>query len=218
MFTKYFKPILYLIIFSTSISHSQDFEVNDRSVTAIFKIKNSTKAQLFTEVNKWVATNYNSAKNVIDMKNKESGTIIVKGINDVNYTSKIDTKGVYKTIQKQILDVNQFYHFMELNVKDNKMRVIYKITEPSNVDIGWNDIVFNVIKLNGVDQISMANFKNKIDEILKKGFSGKKKREIFKKKLDPFIEQVNQDILENIKVRILSIYSSVKTGREKDDW
>ena len=116
------------------------------------------------------------------------------------------------------MDVNQFYHFIELNVKDNKMRVIYKITEPSNVDIGWNDIVFNVIKLNGVDQISMANFKNKIDEILKKGFSGKKKREIFKKKLDPFIEQVNQDILENIKVRILSIYSSVKTGREKDDW
>lgn len=78
---------IYLLVLLVNFSlQAQDWKVAEKSVTAIFNVDKS-KSDLFTSINKWISINYNSAQNVIQMNDAESGTIIIKGINEVIYSN-----------------------------------------------------------------------------------------------------------------------------------
>ena len=48
----------------------------------VFEVEGKSKDEIHSIINQWVAENYNSANNVIQMNDKEAGTIIVKGVTD----------------------------------------------------------------------------------------------------------------------------------------
>ena len=74
------RKFILLILFITTITNAQEYKLEEKTVTGIFEIKEKTKAEIFASINKWVSINYNSAKNVVQMNDLESGTIIIKGI------------------------------------------------------------------------------------------------------------------------------------------
>lgn len=208
------KLLLIAFIFLCNYCYPQEFKYEEKVVTGIFEAQGKSKSEIFSAINKWISINYNSSKNVIQMNDIDSGTIIVKGINTVK------TKNALKKLYPISIPEFNFYdfsHLIEINIKDNKFRIIYKLQDLIS-DILLNDkFNFNCVNFNGVEQSTIDNYNKQMDGLLKMGFVGKKKREDFKSDTKSYLEGVNKDIIDSEKLTMLSIEKSVNSSK-KDNW
>ena len=83
------KTLMVYLLFLPIFTKAQEYKLEKKTVTGIFEVKEIKKAEIFVAINKWVSINYNSAKNVVQMNDLESGTIIIKGINEVSYKNSM---------------------------------------------------------------------------------------------------------------------------------
>jgi hypothetical protein len=214
----------FILVLMTSLNcYSQEYSLEEKTITGVFDTEGKTKAEIFASINKWIALNYNSAQNVVQLNDKESGNIIVKGINEA----------VYKNVMKELYPKNKFMqefsttkfnHTVEINIKDNKYRIIYTLTDiitPEPV-AGYNlesqyNLVFDMIDFTGIKQDKIDNYNNYIEELWKTAMIGKKKREEFKLMTKPTFEEMNTGVIESIKSTMISIEKSVKSTK-KDEW
>jgi hypothetical protein len=114
------KLILLLLVISpfiTLTSFSQmdkttsinNFPINEKGevvYTEIVKIDSTDSKELYVKAHEWFANTFNSAQNVVQLDDKDAGTIIGKGVFEfdetvmvvwVNFTIEIQTKdGKYK--------------------------------------------------------------------------------------------------------------------------
>jgi hypothetical protein len=100
-----------------SVSHKVTFDT-------VIQAPNKNKEFLYSQLNEWIALKYRSAKDVIQLNDKENGIIIVKGI-----FANIEFAGLAGN--RDVL------HSITFKIKDGKMRVI--ITDMAN-DFGSNGI------------------------------------------------------------------------------
>lgn len=90
--------------------------------TKVIEIPNTTKEELYTRALSYFTYNYNSGDDVVQIKDKEQGVIVGKGVYPkVHVGISILTTTVHVT------------HILRIDIKDNKVRVIltlqqYKIT------------------------------------------------------------------------------------------
>lgn len=207
--------LLVLLTFSINI-FAQDYTLEEKSITGVYDVENKTKSELFSAINKWISLNYNSAQNVIQMNDKESGDIIIKGINSVVYKNTM--KSLYPR-NKHITETTttKFNHIVEFNIKENKYRVNYKIVDIASKDLGTNNLIMNIINFKGVQDESINDYNNQLEQILKTGMISKKKRESFKALSKGQFEELNTKLIESIKTTMQSINESVK-AEKKDNW
>lgn len=59
-----------------NFGYPQEFKYEEKLVTGIFEAQGKSKSEIFSAINKWISINYNSSKNVIQMNDMDSGTII----------------------------------------------------------------------------------------------------------------------------------------------
>jgi hypothetical protein len=192
---------------------AQDFKTEEKTITGTFDAKEKTKSELYSSINKWISINYNSAKNVIQMNDLESGTIIVKGINEVHYKNTLKQLYPNNTLISEIATV-MFNHLIEINIKDNKYRVIYKITNADSE--GYDNLFFNCITLDTINDNAIQLYNLEMEKNLKKGLIGKEKREEFLSKTKPMFEEIIATLKDHIKTTMLSIDKSISTA--KDNW
>lgn len=209
------KKILLTLFMCVSFNnYAQEFNLEPKTITGVFEAQGKNKSEIFSAINKWISINYNSSKNVIQMNDMDSGTIIVKGINTVK--TKNALKKLYP-ISMPEFNYYDFNHLIEINVKDNKYRIIYTL---KNLESGANandKFDFNCVNFNGVEQSAIDNYNIKMEGLLKMGFVGKKKREEFKSDTKSYLEGVNNDIIESEKNTMLSIGKTVNSSK-KDNW
>ncbi len=204
------------ILMTSQITFGQEYNLEEKTVIGVFKMEGKNKSELFSSINKWISINYNSAQNVIQMNDKEAGTIIIKGINEVVYKNTM--KSLYpKNKYIKEYSTTKFNHLIEINIKENKFRIIYKITEIASEDVGFNNMIFNCINFNGNNEKAITEYNEFIDGYLKKGLIGKKKRAKFKSKTKPMFDELNNSIVSDIKLTMKSIEKSVES-KKKDDW
>jgi Domain of unknown function (DUF4468) with TBP-like fold len=205
--------LLFLLSFLFCLSNSQVLKTDAKSITGTFDAKEKTKSDLFSSINKWISINYNSAKNVIQMNDLESGTIIVKGINEVEF--KNTAKQIYPNNKNMPETATvKFNHLIEFNIKDNKFRIIYKITGVNSE--GYDNLFFNCINLDTLDNNAIQTYNAAIEEMLKKGGIGKEKREAFLALSIPMFQDINKRLSDNIKLTMQSIEKSVYESN--DNW
>lgn len=211
--------ILMTLIFSLA-SFGQEYEIEQRTVTGIFEVKELSKSDLFSEINKWVSVNYTASKNVIQMNDKESGILIIKGTNEVQY------ENAWKSLYKKSKIISKYStlkisHLIEINVKDNKFRIVYKLTDIEDLNNVFNNMIIencpNCIDFNKSNENSITECNEFIDEYLKKGMLGKRKRAEFISMTDEMFQLMNSTIVFDIKKIMTSIYKSV-LSEKKDDW
>ena len=214
----------FIILLMTSLNCvAQEYTLEEKTITSVFEIEGKAKAEIFSSINKWIALNYNSAQNVVQLNDKESGNIIVKGINEA----------VYKNVMKELYPKNKymqefstvkFNHTVEINVKDNKFRIIYTLTDiitPESIG-GYKlesqyNMIFNMIDFTGLKQDKIDNYNNYVEELWKKAMIRKKKRAKIKEMTKPTFEEMNKGVIKSIKSTMLSIEKTVKSTK-KDDW
>jgi len=211
------------MIIASSKCYSQEFEYEEKVITGIFEAEGKNKSEIFSSINKWIALNYNSAQNVVQLNDKESGTIIVKGINEAMYKNVM--KEMYpKNKYMQEYNTVEFNHTMEINIKDNRYRIIYHLTDiitPAPV-AGYNleqqySIVFDMIDFTGLKQEKIDSYNEYVDELWKKTMVGEKKRTKFKELTKPTFEELNKGVKESIIFTMNSVAKTVKSTK-KDDW
>jgi hypothetical protein len=210
------KTLMVYLLFLPIFTKAQEYKLEKKTVTGIFEVKEIKKAEIFVAINKWVSINYNSAKNVVQMNDLESGTIIIKGINEVSYKNSM--KELYPN-NKYIEEYSKtkFNHLIEINIVDNKYRIIYKITDIATEDVGYNSLIFNCIGFDGINENAVTEYNDKMEELLKQGMVGKDKREKFKSSTKPTFEELNNSLVKDIKETMQSIEKSI-TETTKDKW
>ncbi len=210
------KTLMVYLLFLPIFTKAQEYKLEEKTVTGIFEVKEIKKAEIFVAINKWVSINYNSAKNVVQMNDLESGTIIIKGINEVSYKNSM--KELYPN-NKYIEEYSKtkFNHLIEINIVDNKYRIIYKITDIATEDVGYNSLIFNCIGFDGINENAVTEYNDKMEELLKQGMIGKDKREKFKSSTKPTFEELNNSLVKDIKETMQSIEKSI-TETTKDKW
>lgn len=163
------KKIIILLSLITCISNAQEFTTENKTLTGVFNVKDKTKSEIFALINKWIAISYKSSKNVIQMSNLNDGTIIVKGINNVKFLNPLkeilhQSESDYPNFQAVYYD-----YTMEINIKDNKFRIIYNITDISESYLDSylkiykvipNELLFNCLSFNEVDSNYILKYNN----------------------------------------------------------
>jgi hypothetical protein len=208
--------ILTFLIF-TSLTQAQDWTVGEKTVTGVFTSTKS-KSELFALINKWISINYNSAQSVIQMNDPESGTIIIKGINEVTYMNKPGRVLVpnSKVVPDEL--TTKFNHTIEINVKDKKFRIIYTLTDiisPDSTAEAFDKLFFNVINFSGDNSVALQTYTDTMEKFLKQGMIGKEKRERWKSATTETFKEVNEKLESNLKATMLTIENS--TGAD-DKW
>ena len=203
-------------------SFSQEYEYEEKIITGIFEVEGKSESEIFSAINKWIALNYNSAQNVVQLNDKESGTIIVKGINEAVYKNAI--KEMYPN-NKYMQEYNtvKFNHTIEINCKDNRYRIIYHLTDilPEPVANTYlekqYDVVFDMIDFTGLKQEKIDAYNEYLDELWKKAMVGKKNRAKFLALTKPTFEELNKGVKESVKMTMNSVENTV-ISTKKDDW
>lgn len=215
------KTLIILFICFWFNNYAQEFKYEEKVVIGIFEVKDKNKFQIFSEINKWISVNYNSGKTVTQLSDAEAGNIIIKGINEVTRVNTLK-KFFYTNASgfPSNIPVN-LNHLIEINVKDNKYRVVYRIIDyvptPSALNYYLEKEVFDCINLNGTPETSIVAFNEKMDSILKMGLKGKSKRELVLAETKPAINEFTNNLISNIKSTMLSIYKSV-SATQVDAW
>jgi len=128
------KIVLILIclpIFAIAQKHKRDVKQQIDTVPNIMPVTNQVimytgvvaldstipKAELFNRAKSWFVTTYRSAKDVIQMEDKDAGILIGKGIFNIIYNG-----GFFEGIQNVSV-----YHTIKLYFKDGRYK--YEITE-----------------------------------------------------------------------------------------
>lgn len=206
------KILLGTLLMFCLTGFGQEYKIEEKSITGVFDIDGKSKAQIFSAINKWISINYNSAKNVIQLNDAEAGNIIIKGINEVTY------KNVMKVLYPKNSYISEntttkFNHLIEINIKENKYRVIYRIIDAE----GITDSFFNCIKLNGGNEANVIAYNDEMEVNLKKGLIGKEKRELYKLKSIEMYEDIRTGLENSMKATMLSIEKSAK-ATNTDSW
>ena len=213
--------VLFLLIGCNVIS--QEYNYTKNAITGVFSVENKSKNEIYSSINKWISINYNSAKNVIQLNDKDAGNIIIKGINESTYKNAL--KEVYPN-NAYIPEYNtiKFNHTIEINIKEDRYRIIYTLTDIINdtakeyQGFGTPTALVNaLISLNGIKQDDIDAYNNFIEETWKKYWVGKKRRNKQKELTKPVFEELNKSVIEDIKLTMKSIKKSI-VGSKKDDW
>jgi hypothetical protein len=218
------KRILFATLLMLSISnYAQTYTTEDKALIGVFEVQGKTKAEIYSAINKWISINYNSGKSVTQLSDDEGGNIVIKGINEVSYPNI--SKIIYPNM-KSIQDIAtmKLNHLIEINIKDNKFRMIYKIVdlyiEPAAVEFMTPEITKmtnDCINLNGISDDALLTSSEFMDSNLKKAKIGKEKRDKIKELTKPMYDELNTNLVANMKATMLSIQSAVTTPAN-DGW
>ena len=201
----------------STFTYAQTYNTEDKALTGVFEIQGKTKAQIYSAINKWISVNYNSGKSVTQLSDAEAGNIVVRGINEVSYPNI--SKIIYPNM-KSITDIAtmKLNHLIEINIRDNKFRVIYKIVDlhvdPAMVEYMTPEMIKisnDCINLNGLSDAALLAQSDFMDLGLKKGMIGKEKRDKVREAIKPTYDELNRNLVANMKTTMLSIQSAVST-------
>jgi hypothetical protein len=105
-----------------------------------------------------------------------------------------------------------FSHLIEINIKDNKFRIMYLITKYE--DYGNDNEIFKRINFEGIDNNTVENYNALADGLLETFMIDKKNKQAMRDAMKPMLDEMNSSLENDIKNTLQSIY---KTATEKTE-
>lgn len=214
------KALIYIFLFLSTFQeiYSQEFQIADKTYTAIFEFENKSKAEIFASLNRWISINYGSAQDVIQMNDKESGIIIVKGKNIIK------TINLFKSWfpNQKSWPANSLVTFsdiIEINAKENRARVIYTISGVESIDnLKYDSALFDsCIRFQGSKEEDLQNYDVWSEQYLKTIMTPKRKKELYQQDTRIMFNDLNNQLNVYAQTLMYSLQKSVLEGRN-DDW
>ena len=211
------KIALVLLMFLSFYSNAQEYKLEEKTVTGIFEMNGKTKAELFSAINKWISVNYKSTKTVVQLNDAEGGNIIIEGITE----GKFNIKPFWPKLKRDKYEIVKFNHLIELNIVDNKLKMIYKITSLANIKHSkaktecsneCDKNTLNCINFNGVDDNSIMVYNKFLESIYSRMRT--EKIEKYQSLSKPMFEELNSNLISNIKITMESIAKSTTVSSD----
>lgn len=211
----------YTLVVNCS-SAQQAFDVSELFLTEVYEVPNTSKNNIYSKINKWVAVNYKSANNVIQMNDKDAGILVVKGVDNFIVFNPIKRIRMNNSLITEKVSI-KFHHTIQIEVKDNKFRVKYSfdrfgngyyfgnITDWIFINSLWDSLDFN----NPIDLTKIEFYKKKVDELLKMYNVSKRKRQSVVTNLNSFVPHLLNVLRKKVEITGRSISMSIK---ENDKW
>lgn len=173
-----------------------DPETGLYSYTDIQEVPGVSKEQLFVKANEWIAVNYNSAKNVIQMSDKEAGKIIIKAVT----TRTIEFTFIFKSAVGYTLN-----YMLNCTFKDGK----YKI-QLAGFSYGWEEAKKSTTETieDMIPVIWKYNKKHK--------HKGKDEDDVFTPKAKTYLKYIEQ--LDKFATSQLNEFKTAMQKKSKDDF
>ena len=194
------KVILGLLVVFAFNTNAQKTET-----TFIQKIEGKTKQEIFSSINKWVALNYNSAMDVIQLSDVVGGSIVVKGINILI---------VPNTIGKAILSNNPYVldnmevklnHVLDFSIKDGKYRLTFSFEK-----IDGGKVILSPL----TEEVK----KQRLASPAKFPFTSKRKELIYAKIMLNMVEDERLAIINFIEKTNNVVLEGVISNQLDEDW
>lgn len=141
------------IIMASILLKAQDDSLNPYSFTEVVKVENKSAGDIYYQSKIWLADTYKSAKDVIQIDDKENNTIVGKGT--LKYNSKIFAGGaaisgtIDYTIRIMAKDGRYKYEFTDFihqgNDRGSSFGLILNTDNPA-LKIGWEKWRIKVYK------------------------------------------------------------------------
>lgn len=212
------KTLIILLSIITFVANGQEYKKDTKSITGVFEATGKTKSEIFASIYKWISINYNSAQSVIQMNDLESGTIVVKGINEIIFENPM--KQMYPNNAYVAGNIRtRFNHTIEINVKDDKYRIIYTVTDmisESNPPDKDDGLFFNCFNLVAVDDSNVKIYYLAIEPNLKAGFMSEKKRIEYYPLINKMFQTASAKLEYSIKSTLMDIEKSV--NKQEETW
>jgi len=125
------KLLFTLALLISIVGYAQDSTLTS-SISYVNKAEGKTKSEIFSLLSKWVALNYNSANNVVQLNDIEGGNIIVKGVNSMatsnaNKAMLPNNRYVSSTVEVKT------NHVLDIICREGRFKITYTIS-----DYGFN--------------------------------------------------------------------------------
>ena len=130
------KKVLLLLLFIPLITIGQKLNKDSNGYTEVVEVE-LTKQEIYQKLNEWVAVNYKSAQDVIQLNTEDK--IIIKGNFSVNFSVK---KYVF---------TYRIHNALSFSIRDNKFKI---------------DLVPNSASSDGVGEVDSSVFKQYITDVI----------------------------------------------------
>ena len=213
------KLLLLLFIFSLT-SYSQEISYEGNTAIVVFQLDSLSADEIHSRALSAIANIFNSANDVIQLNDKASKKIVVRGKASVEITNPI--KSIYPKT-KFIDNIRPIYFDTKVNIdsKDNRYRIEYEVMNPE-YQYGNDRVPFGFISFD------FPNEKEKISYVEmmmgEKGLTllGKKKLDIYKEALIKVPNEVTEILRLHSNLFLNSIQAEMlglsKSSTDGDDW
>ena len=176
--------------------------------TFIQEVEGKTKQEIFSSLNKWVALNYNSAMNVIQLSDANGGSIIVKGINTLILPNR-----VYKAMLPNNPSISdnveaKLNHVLDFSVKEGRYRLSFSFSYGNGSSLGSHTLL----------PLTEDEKKQRLDNPTKLPFTSKKKELVYEKLSLDMLEDERLSIIEFIEQTNKSVFNEVSSSTVTEDW
>ena len=176
--------------------------------TFIQEVEGKTKQEIFSSLNKWVALNYNSAMNVIQLSDANGGSIIVKGINTLILPNR-----VYKAMLPNNPSISdnveaKLNHVLDFSVKEGRYRLSFSFSYGNGSSLGSHALL----------PLTEDEKKQRLDNPTKLPFTSKKKELVYEKLSLDMLEDERLSIIEFIEQTNKSVFNEVSSSTVTEDW
>jgi len=123
-----------LLLLLTSCIHQKIVPIEERQVQTVHEV-NMSKDKIFDKILEWMAVTFTDSKAVIEIKDKENGKIVGKGVGDYidpnvpwsprkfGYTIIIDIKDKkYRATYNNFFDVISDYYLLQFEYETNSAK------------------------------------------------------------------------------------------------
>ena len=214
------KLLLLLFIFSLT-SYSQKISYEGNTAIVVFQLDSLSADEIHSRALSAIANIFNSANDVIQLNDKASKKIVVRGKASVEITNPI--KSAYPNT-KFIDDIRPIYFDTKVNIdsKDNRYRIEYEVMNPE-YQYGNDREPFGFFSFDFPNEKEKISYVEKMMDV--KGINiyvGKKKRDIYKAALIKVPNEVTEVLRRHSDLFFYSIQTEMlglsKNSTDGDDW
>ena len=196
------KLLFTLAVLVSFAGYAQDSTFTS-TISYVNKVEGKTKSEIFSLLSKWVALNYNSANNVVQLNDAEGGNIIVKGINSMvtsnaNKAMLPNNPHVTSTIEVKT------NHVLDITCRDGRFKITYTIA-----DYGFN------LNTKTVDEEYMKTFLKPYYDM---AYVSKKKEANIRAATRISMSETKLGIISFIEETNNSIMNFISQDEDEDDW
>lgn len=205
---KKLKISFILILFLTSLLHSQNSQIEEKSVSKKFSLNGLSPSLILSKAESWFENEDNGEKNVVESLSPEKKELIVKG----------ETKVLYKNIGKElypkrsgmaeVLDA-YFGHVIEVHIGEDYYEIKYTVTDMKKEMYGREEIFYKCVNFEEINEEDLETYNDDMNKLLKANLVFKKRREIFMENSKSQFEEVSNFLLNAGEVNIFSMNEAI---------